>query len=398
MAANNPAHSSSSAALSPAEVERLLGGDQAKADIAAVLGDAETPSRQAYLERLTEIQAAVGYLMEYSAGHAELNIRDDFLNPVVPLLRKPPSQMGVDEEISLWSAYNQLSSLVAPVTVDSLKVAGAMRKAALETHASPYQASVEGCRRELWNTLWLMIFFIVAFFIIQGYAVTLTESGKTIQFIKSEYSKLHQRLTDVRTANPQIPDQDPRIASILTHKADLDKQVSAILKTEPLICFTCAEDMAEDIVFFERLTQSQIVLLTTHILPFVLGFLGAVTALVRQYINGLNEKSYTPGWPGRMSMRLCLGGLLGEISGVIFSPDQADLQALNLSVVFLAFLMGYSMDLAFSLFDRGIELARDILKPAPKSPESLARPPQNQPESSPPNATAWAEAAPAKTE
>ena len=117
-----------------------------------------------------------------------------------------------------------------------------------------------------------------------------------------------------------------------------------------------------------------LLVLSTLILPFVLGFLGAIAALVRNSLTSLESKSFTQGWAGRVWLRLCLGGLLGEISGIIFTPSLNELEALKLSLVFVAFLMGYSTDLAFSVFDRAIAAAKEAIKPDPKSSEALGKP------------------------
>jgi hypothetical protein len=58
----------------------------------------------------------------------------------------------------------------------------------------------------------------------------------------------------------------------------------------------------------------------------------------------------------------------------MFTPDLNELEELKLSLVFVAFLMGYSTDLAFSLFDRAITSAKEAIKPSPRSSEALTKP------------------------
>jgi hypothetical protein len=112
-------------------------------------------------------------------------------------------------------------------------------------------------------------------------------------------------------------------------------------------------------------------ILASHILPFILGFLGAVAYIVRSSLNKFDKCSYMPGYNGRILMRLCLGGLLGAITVIMLSPSQQELASLNLSLVFVAFLMGYSVELAFSMFDIGIAKVKNMLKTEPKSSQTI---------------------------
>ncbi|MGH8626128.1 MAG: hypothetical protein ACREYC_12980, partial [Gammaproteobacteria bacterium] len=85
----------------------------------------------------------------------------------------------------------------------------------------------------------------------------------------------------------------------------------------------------------------------------------------------LANNSYTPNLEGQFGMRLCLGGLLGVISGIMLSLDQAEqLQTFNLSLVVVAFLMGYSVEFAFSLFDHLIDRGRALFRPEVRASET----------------------------
>ncbi len=71
-------------------------------------------------------------------------------------------------------------------------------------------------------------------------------------------------------------------------------------------------------------------------------------------------------------MRLALGALLGMISGIFLAPEQNQLQPFNLPLVVLAFLMGYSVEFAFSIFDALIERGRKAVITEDPQPGSQA--------------------------
>lgn len=61
-------------------------------------------------------------------------------------------------------------------------------------------------------------------------------------------------------------------------------------------------------------------------------------------------------------MRLCLGGLLGAISGIFISAGSTETQGFNISLTLTALLMGYSVEVAFSLFDSAIDRLKSWTK------------------------------------
>jgi hypothetical protein len=58
-------------------------------------------------------------------------------------------------------------------------------------------------------------------------------------------------------------------------------------------------------------------------------------------------------------MRLCLGGLLGVLSGVFMSTSTVEsLAGFNINLVMVSLIMGYSVEVAFSLFDSVVSRMR----------------------------------------
>jgi hypothetical protein len=340
-----------------------------------------------YSLQLDEIQKAVGRLLEYTVEKASFDIKDDFLKRVIPLLRKDKADLTEEEEICLWSAYNQLSTLTYPVTVESLAIAREIEYTGLEVWEVEKKSNgkqgiglmVDRCRRELKYTLSITFTLVFLFFFVQGYTIIVGEAVKTIKSVENDYKAVQQRIDDIRFANKGIQDNDPILTQLASKKQAVEDESEGIRKLPLLFAYKCdnSSDFDGHLHCIDAVARFNLLILSTHILPFVLGFLGAVAALVRSSLNGLENQSFTQGWTGRLGLRLVLGGLLGEISGIIFTPSLNELEALKLSLVFVAFLMGYSTDLAFSLFDRAIASAKDAMKPDPKTSETF-HPPESK--------------------
>ena len=336
-----------------------------------------------HFETVGDIQNAVGALLGHAVEQADLDIKDDFLKTIIPLLRRNSQEFSEQEEITLWGAYNQLSKLVYPVTVESLAIAGEIHDTGLEIWDSQHNdadgisRTVKKCRRELRLTLFITCVLVILFFFVQGYAIVVGETVKNLKETRDQYAKIQQRIIDIKSTNQSIQDNDPALRQVLADNQVIESKVKA-MHNLPLVIGTSHCDGKLEynglLACVDRLARFQVLLLSTHVLPFVLGFLGAMAAQVRHSLDSLANKSFTQGWTGRLGLRLVLGGLLGEISGIIFAPSLDQLEALKLSLVFVAFLMGYSTDLAFAVFDRAITSVREGMRPKPKSSEPLRVP------------------------
>lgn len=334
--------------------------------------------------QLDEIQKAVEALLEHTVEKAEFDIKDDFLKRVVPLLRKGREDFSEEDEICLWSAYNQLSKLAYPVTVESLAIAGEIHHTGLEVWGRRRGGkdkdgifmTIEKCRRELRNTLWMTLALVLLFFFVQGYAIVVGEAVKTIKAVATDYEAVRQKIEDMHLANKDLAPDNSVLKQLENKKLAIERQSAGVRYLPVLFVRDCASfgEFDANLHCIDAVARFNLLVLSTHILPFVLGFLGAMAALARHSLNSLENKSFTQGWGGRWFLRLVLGGLLGEISGVMLTPSLSELEALKLSLVFVAFLMGYSTDFAFTVIDRAIATAKEAFKPGLKSSQTLAGP------------------------
>ena len=134
--------------------------------------------------------------------------------------------------------------------------------------------------------------------------------------------------------------------------------------------------------FLETFNRSGIVIdrfklyygtLSNYVLPIIFGMLGAVTFGLRE----LRQKTEPPTWSRRGGalavLRICIAGLAGYLVTVTagFAPE------IQISPIFIAFLFGYSIDVFFTLLDRGVaRLKADPAQPSESfsaiAPRSLA--------------------------
>jgi len=101
----------------------------------------------------------------------------------------------------------------------------------------------------------------------------------------------------------------------------------------------------------EQNARAAMELFSVVILPLVFGLLGASLAVLRENNRRLHEGSLDLTTLRCAAMRRLLGAAVGGISGIFFTPTHV-LENWGLSLVALAFLLGFSVDIAFRVFQR----------------------------------------------
>lgn len=349
-------------------------------------------------------------LLAYAVKNPNIVVEDALLNKVIPVLRKDSTLFDDQDEINLWSSHNALTELVEPATYFSLCIAdglieektgfnpshGNLLKSLFfgKTHTGHLSRSLAKCRSELRTVFLYLISTVTLYIFIQGYCAVLTnaltDSHKFLVAWKSQ-KEVVNNLQKVLAADDALETDAIKLKDEKAYLTLLNKQVAASVQalvhlTSPIVGdsveFSNSEANAiqdcnnvliykEDKGYYERVAtclavETQIAasigtILSEYILPLILGVLGATAFVVRQSLDHLKSNSYLPGATGKLSMRLCLGGLLGVISGIFMSSNTnaaATVQGFNLSLVMVSLVMGYSIEVAFSLFDGVVERLR----------------------------------------
>jgi hypothetical protein len=120
------------------------------------------------------------------------------------------------------------------------------------------------------------------------------------------------------------------------------------------------------IVYFGNLLSAEAVLkvLQGYILPLLYGLLGAFIFVLRSLLGEIKSITYTYDCEIRYRLRLTLGALGGMIIGWFLKPEDVQMSA-SVSSMALAFLMGYNVDVLFTLMDKIIDNLRQSIDKTP---------------------------------
>lgn len=110
----------------------------------------------------------------------------------------------------------------------------------------------------------------------------------------------------------------------------------------------------------EQNARAAMELFSVVVLPLVFGLLGASLAVLRDVNRRLHEGSLDLTTLRCAAMRRIMGAAVGGISGIFFTPTHV-LENWGLSLVALAFLLGFSVDVAFRVFQRLADRLADAL-------------------------------------
>jgi hypothetical protein len=350
------------------------------------------------LPHLQELKDAVYRLLKYAVSDANRNVDENIINRAAPILQKNVNQFSADDEKTLWYVYNKLSQLVTPATNESLWLKEQMElddRAQAEGKSGDYSFVAKAYKKTYASFKWIGYLFSIIFFLLQSYTVILSDSLKQVEQYYVELSQVEAQMLAVKQASPDISpctsplkelnsQENQLLLRIDSHYRVMQKLSSAFwgyfyvsntldyyvnqsarCETEMLgrWLFDNTEQQArsERSTFFEG-AKSTLRLCNYLVLPLILGTLGSVAYVIRSILDSFSQASLTFASHRRGGMRVYLGALLGLISGVIIAPDLKDMQQISYSPLLWAFLMGYSVEFAFTFFDSLIARGRNALQ------------------------------------
>lgn len=359
---------------------------------------------------INSTKKTVDRLLVYAAKNPKIMLDGAFLTKTVPVLRKDSKDFSIEDEIILWSSYHELVQLVTPATDYSILIAHKLNKEMGASDPKPKSweelfkfwkqpksnlcKSVNKCILELAFIVLALIVSIIIYILIQSYCGALSTALTESDNIFKEWQVQQNLSAEVKI--DQANDQGNMKFSLIL----LNYQYAASLRvlvdiTQSFLNLThldarssnlstlyCKNLMsnAQDPVYLTTCHTFQknyanllYIILSQYLLPLILGIVGSTAYIVRSVLDQLQTNSYLPAAQGKLTMRIFLGGLLGVITGIfISSGDSNELHKFNLNLVMLSLIMGYSVDVAFSLFDRIVERMNewiDALKPKKKDTE-----------------------------
>jgi len=317
---------------------------------------------------MQKVREDVARLLNHAVKQPDITIKTEFLQKIVPLLCRDIKDLTLLDHVELWGAYNHLSTILSPVTDESLEVNKGLND------------KNKNGKSSLWGLVGWMIVFVFGVFLTQGYSINLSNNLNKLATLSTDYSKILEEESLARKASDDQKGVDSKepLLSIISKKNILFEQLNLFAKKQqalnnklslPWTSGTSDLDINSD-ANGSRLSRINAILhegksieliLNSLILPLLLGFLGAIAFLVRNILNHLSSYTFIPSWSGRDAMRVLLGGLLGVIGPWLYVSGNVD--EVGLGLLLFSFLLGYSVELAFSLFDKFITHAREAIKP-----------------------------------
>ena len=234
------------------------------------------------------------------------------------------------------------------------------------------------------------------------------DASKKIRETRDQIETLQKQLSDLEKSQDADSDQVLSLRSRLdnlatwVNQSGLSDQIVSQLRKD-------RERLKEEKLALERQQQgdlnretsrqaqlaAQFVLgiLQSYILPLLYGILGAGTFVLRSLSKEIEEETFSDQKRTQHLMRVSLGALAGILVGwfSFLIPSETTSFVGSISPLAIAFLVGYNIELFFSLMDRALFSITDRLqrpapitdekeKPdAPVAPPSTLTPPVNAP-------------------
>ena len=130
--------------------------------------------------------------------------------------------------------------------------------------------------------------------------------------------------------------------------------------------------------------QFVLAILQSYLLPLLYGILGAGTFVLRSLSREVEDETFSDEKGTQHLLRVSLGALAGILVGwfSFLIPDETITFVGSISPLAIAFLVGYNIELFFSLMDRALFSITDRLqRPAPNKQEEPKPIPENHPSS-----------------
>lgn len=363
----------------------------------------ESANKQACTEThrnklIDNTKESVERLMTYAVKTPDIELSIDFLNAIVPLLRKESAEFTTQDEITLWASYQQLTYNVKPATDCSLAITNQLNARVKRTASKhspnpfkfwqkqyPISEAARKSQIEIWLIVCCLILSIFFYIIIQSYCAALSTALTNTHNIANEWHAQQKQFTELQQIYSQnnTPDNKAKLEDLKFNMALLNNRFAAslriiILLNQPIIVFLEKTSLSEFHfgeknchnvienaqnptyltmcnIFHDNYASLLYTLSAQYLLPLILGIVGATSYLVRDTLAKLENNSFLPCTKGKIIMRICLGALLGVISGIFIEDESIKLEDFNLNLVLLSLIMGYSVEVAFSLFDQIVD-------------------------------------------
>lgn len=362
--------------------------------VARFLGFKKDPeSRESYMkvyEKQSTEKAVRGtqLILQYVASKG-IAVSPEIINTITASkeIVESNKKLNSKEEADFWVSYTELSKLIQPVTVKSLKCireefgvySGFVKKKKIS-----YAERVQGFYRKTGIAVLLIVLATQVLWLWQNYI--LKESNETSNKLKASYQTLHtikkDGLKDTQKKYQAEIDVLELNQKLKIQKKNLEKYTSPL----QMVCYpfrvfglpcgikekfeatpsSNTNPVNEEILDYKEMFDEaylnhiqeltfSVEILTLYLLPLAYGLLGSCTYILRVIALEIEKQIYVREHDIQYALRILLGTFAGFVIGWFISSD-ADINGgfspAKLSPFAIAFLAGYSVELLFTMLDK----------------------------------------------
>jgi hypothetical protein len=295
--------------------------------------------------------------------------------------------MSDEERQRVWSTFDALSHRIAPATVEGLR-------------------EYENHRALPWQFRWFLGALLIATILIQIHTLFGVQTLNAIDARSKEQAVVYEQINRMHEASPEligvkleaggsVQEVDRTRNPIYTHLRDksaaINKEkrnhydalyqwnaawawpIAKLSGQEPTTfwcqcddkpCTDACKGDRQVLYGSESIARALVLDLQILVLPVLYSALGAGVWIVRNHLAQVAERRQRAAQPGEIGQRILLAAVLGGLVGALYMSDEIKSQLGSLPLLGLAFIVGYNVEMVFSMLDRLIASIRHKGAPA----------------------------------
>jgi plasmid stabilization system protein ParE len=358
----------------------------------------------AFLERTQKAQEDLLKIIEYLAQRRALRQDDKVakqeIEAAASLCAHPVPSMSDEERQRVWSTFDALSHRITPATVEGLR-------------------EYESHRALPWQFHWFLGALLIVTILIQIHTLFGVQTLNAIDARSKGQAVVYEQLNRMHEASPALVAVKIDEAGIVqaaermknpiyTHLRDKNAAISiekrnhyaALYQWNALWALpfalvmgrgpadywgcecrdgkncqvdtsnarpsggegaeskTCIVAQGQVTYGSESIARALVLDLQILVLPVLYSALGAGVWIVRNHLAQVAERRQRAAQPGEIGQRILLGAVLGGLVGALYMSDEIKSQLGSLPLLGLAFIVGYNVEMVFSVLDRLIASIR----------------------------------------
>src|ERR1035437_6498614 len=149
-------------------------------------------------DMMKKVRDDVARLLNHAIKQPNISIKAGFIEKTVPILTRDVKDLNSFDHVELWNANNHLSSLLSPVTAESLEVDEELNTRHNENNG---KNRLQNLKWDLTGLVVWMGIFVLAVLLTQGYSIVMSDNTDRLSSLISEYTKIVDDETIARKAS-----------------------------------------------------------------------------------------------------------------------------------------------------------------------------------------------------